>query len=106
MHKKICKLQRHPNLYYYVLLLQFNKLKQKTGIMKGSKAKYINLRLVIGNATDYAGYFDFNYFVVVVVVFLGIILLYKPLLYYFKCRSFRTACYRILLFNIWFWATV
>lgn len=31
--------------------------------MKGSKAKYITLRLVIGNATDYPGYFDFNYFV-------------------------------------------
>lgn len=33
--------------------------------MKGSKAKYINVKLVTGNASSYTGYSDFNNFVVV-----------------------------------------
>lgn len=50
--------------------------------MKSSKAKYINVKLVTENASNYTEYSDFNNFVVVLYT---LFCSTKPLLYYFKC---------------------
>lgn len=49
-------MQRYPSLYYYFLLLQFNRLKQKPRLAESSKSKHIDLKLVIGNESYYSGY--------------------------------------------------